>query len=128
MLETPVENPPPVLETVELPEYARAYCDKWGNIKKTPEKVIEQNKAADFVKIFIYNADPGFYFGFQLKIRKLIYQREANILKDTAQDTAEAATYAARRELVALVNSYSKKMIEAFLTFDKICYNQPELF
>ena len=129
MLETPVENPPPLaVDAVELPEYARSYCDKWGNIKKTPEKIIEQNKAGDFIKVYIYKTDAGFYYGFQIKLRKLIYQKEANIIRDTPQETIDTAKMAARKEMVSIVNSYSKKLTEAFLTFDKICYNQPELF
>jgi hypothetical protein len=128
MLESPVENPPPVIDAVELPEYARAYCDKWGNMRKTPLKTIEQCKAGDFVKIFIYDAPMGFYYAFQAKLRRLVYQKEANIIKDAPEKTPEAALFAARRELVSIVNNYSKKLIKLFLTFDKICYNQPELF
>jgi len=128
-IETPVENPPPLaIDAVELPEYARAYCDKWGNMRKTALKTVEQSKGGDFVKISIYDAPTGFYYAFQAKLRRLVYQKEANIIKDAPEKTAEAALFAARRELVSLVNNYSKKLVELYLTFDKICYNQPELF
>jgi len=128
MLETPVETPPPVIDAVELPEYARLYCDKWGNIKKPPEKAIEQHKAGDYIKVYIYRAETGFYYGFQVKLRKLIYQKEANIIKDAPEKTQDAALFSARRELVSIVGNYSKKLVKLFLSFDKICYNQPELF
>jgi hypothetical protein len=135
MLETPVENPLPVINAVELPEYARAFCDKWGNMRKTPLKTVEQCKAGDFVKICLYDAPTGlcdapvgFYYAFQVKLRRLVYQKEANVIKDTPEKSLEAALIAARRELVSIVNNYSKKLVELYLTFDKICYNQPELF
>ena len=128
MLETLAETLPPVLEIYSIPEYARNYTDKWGNIKKPPEKTIEQCKAGDFIKIFIYSAEPGFYYGFQVKLRKLVKQKEANIINDSVQKTADAALYSARRELVSIVNNYSKKLVKTFLTFDRICYNQIELF
>jgi len=126
-VEIPVENPPPVIEKADIPEFARPFCDKWGNIKKTPEKMIEENHGMDFIKIFIYKAGPGFYFSFQLKLRKLIFQKEANI-KDNSHDSIEAARRAARDAIVSVVQNYSKNLIETFITFDKICYNQPELF
>ena len=127
-IETPVENPPPVIDAVELPEYARAFCDKWGNMRKTPLKTVEQCKGGDFIKICVYDAPTGFYCAFQVKLRRLIYQKEANIIKDAPEKTPEAALFSARRELVSIVNNYSKKLVELYLTFDKICYNQPELF
>jgi len=128
MLETPVENPPPLIDAVELPEYARAFCDKWGNMRKIPLKTVEQSKAGDFVKICVYDAPMGFYYAIQAKLRRLVWQKEANVIKDAPEKTPEAALFAARRELVSVVNKYSKKLVELYLTFDKICYNQPELF
>ncbi len=125
IVEIPVENPPPVIETVKIPEYARPWCDKWGNIKKEPGKTIEENHGPNFIKVFIYRAGEGFYFGYQLKIKKLILQKQANI-RDIPHETEEKARLAAREELIRLTSE--KKIKEVFITFDKICYNQPELF
>ena len=128
MIETPVENLPPVVNNAVIPAPARPYCDIWGNIKKEPLKAIVESHKGDFINVYIYEIEAAFYYGFQLKLRKLIYQKEANVINDTAQNSADAALYCARRDLVSLVNNYSKKLVETFLTFDKICYNQPELF
>ena len=127
MIEIPVENPPLVIGAVDVPEYARSYCDTWGNIKKTPVKAIEQVHGPDFIRIYIYQADPGFYFGFQLKLKKLILQKKANI-KDEPYKTEDEARQAARRSMITFVSMYSKKLVDEYLAFDKICYNQPELF
>jgi hypothetical protein len=127
MIETLIENPPTVVNSEPIPAFARDYVDIWGNIKKTPVKAIEQARGPDFIRIYIYRADPGFYYGFQLKLKKLILQKEANI-KDEPCKTEDEARQAARRTIVAFVGSYSKKLVDLYLTFDKICYNQPELF
>jgi hypothetical protein len=125
IVETPVENSPPVIETIEIPEYARPFCDSWGNIKKEPVKTIEQTQGRDFIKINIFRADPGFFYGYQFKIKKLILQKEANI-NDVPFETEEKARRAARNELLSLVSE--KKLLQTFISFDKVCYNQPELF
>jgi len=127
MIETLIENPPPVVNVVKIPEYARSYCDIWGNIKKTPVKAIEQAHGRDFIRVYIFQAESGFYWGFQLKLNKLILQTEANINDDPCK-TADEAMRAARLTMEAVIKENSKKMFELFLTFDKICYNQPELF
>jgi len=126
-VETPVENPPPVINPFAIPEYARGYCDKWGNIKKPPVKALEQAHGRDFVRIYVYQAEPGFFWGFQLRLNKLIVQSEANI-KDTPCKTENEALQAARLTMEAFIKENSKKSFELFLTFDKVCYNQPELF
>ena len=128
MLETLIENPPPVIDVAELPENVKEYCDKWGNIKMPPEKSIEQHIAGDFVKVNIYKIEQGYFYGFQMKIRKLIYQKKANVIKDTPQENFDMAKITARREIADIVNRYSKKLIPFYLSFDKVCYNQPELF
>jgi hypothetical protein len=125
IIETPVENPPPVIGTVEIPEYARPYCDLWGNIKKEPVKTIEESHGADFIKINIFRADPGFFYGYQFKIKKLILQKEANIT-DIPFDTEEKARRGIRDELLSIVTE--KKLLDTFAALDLICYNQPELF
>jgi len=126
-VETPIENPPPLINAVKIPEYARAYCDTWGNIKKPPVKKIEQSNGRNFIKIYIFQAEPGFFWGFQLKLNKLILQSEANI-KDDPYKTENEAIKAARLTIEAVVSEHSKKMANLLLSFDKICYNQPELF
>jgi hypothetical protein len=127
LIEEPIENPPPVVNSAVIPAFARDYVDLWGNFKKAPVRAIEQSHGADFIRFYVYRAELGFYFSYRLKLRKLIYQREANI-NDPPEATEEKAIRAAHAEIVALVNKYSKKLLEVFLTFDKVCYNQPELF
>jgi hypothetical protein len=83
-----VENPPPVIDAIAIPEHAWPWCDKWGNIKKPPEKTIEQCHGADFIKLHIYKTETGF-FCFQLKIKKLIAQQEANIINQTPFETED---------------------------------------
>jgi hypothetical protein len=125
IVETPVENAPAVTGAIKIPEYARPYCDSWGNIKKKPVKTIEQNKGGDFIKIYIFQAGPCFFYEYQFKIKKLILQKNANI-NDVPFETEEKARIAARNELLSLVSE--KKRQETFSSFDLICYNQPELF
>jgi len=127
MLETPVDNPPPVTGSVLIPEYAKNYCDKWGNIQKPPENCIEENRGTDFIKIYIYKTDPGYYFGYQIKMNKLILQKQANILMKP-YETVEKAQIAARADLVSTVGKHSNNKTKLLYSFDKICYNQPELF
>jgi hypothetical protein len=124
-LETPVENAAPVIEAVEIPEYARPYCDSWGNIKKEPVKVLEEHHDKDFIKILIYQTETGFFFGYQLKLKKLILQKQANI-KDIPLEGEAVAVKAARKELTAIASE--NRLIKTFITFSTICYNQPELF
>lgn len=126
VVETPaeIENTPLVFNTVSLPESARQHCDIWGNFIN-PLKTIEQNHGNNFIKVFIYSFESRFYFGYQLKLEKLIREKKANI-SDIPYDTEEKARKAVRDELTRLVTE--TKLKKAFITFDKICYNQPELF
>ena len=125
VLETPIENPPPVIDPVEIPEFARSFCDQWGNLRLEPLKTLDQHRGGDYIQITVYNATTGFYYGFKLKLKRLVYQKTANI-KDTPHETEGKALRAAREELLTLATE--KKLTETFLMFDKICYNQPELF
>ena len=127
MIETPVENLPHIVNSAPVPASARDYVDIWGNIKKTPVKAVEQAHGPDFIRVYIYQADPGYYYSYQLKLKKLILQKEANI-KDEPCKNEDEARQAARREMIAAVSLYSKNLVDLYLTFDKICYNQPELF
>jgi hypothetical protein len=126
VVETPaeIENTPLVFNTVSLPESARQHCDIWGNFIN-PLKTIEQNHGNNFIKVFIYSFESRFYFGYQLKLEKLIREKKANI-SDIPYDTEEKVRKAVRDELTRLVTE--TKLKKAFITFDKICYNQPELF
>jgi hypothetical protein len=127
MIETPVEyeDIPQISGTIEIPEAARGLCDTWGNFQNEPVKIIEENHGGNFIKIIIYKYETGFYYGFQLKLDKVIRQKIANI-KDTPIDTEEKARRAARYELTGLTSE--AKLRRVFIKFDKICYNQPELF
>ena len=124
IVETPVENPPPVIG-LQIPEYARPYCDTWGNFKIEPVKTIEESHGLNFIKVMIYMVNHGYYYGYQLKINKIILQKQANI-KDQPEETENSARLAARNELQNIVTE--KKINDIFIMFDKICYNQPELF
>ena len=125
MPETPVDTLPPVLDAVEIPEAARSYCDLWGNLRLEPLKTLDQSRGGDFIQLSVYNADMGFYYAYKLKLKRLILQKAANI-KDTPYETERAAFRAAREELQSIVSE--KKLVETFIMFDTICYNQPELF
>jgi hypothetical protein len=126
VIETPVdfENAPIVFNAVSIPESARQFCDIWGNFIN-PIKTIEQNHTNNFIKVFIYGFESRFYFGYQLKIKKVIREKRANIA-DVPIDTEEKARKAARDELTTIVRE--EKLQKVFITFDKMCYNQPELF
>jgi hypothetical protein len=126
VVETPaeIENAPLVFNAVSIPEAARQLCDIWGNFIN-PVKIIEQNHGNNFIKIFIYGFESRFYFGYQLKLEKLIREKKANV-SDVFYDTEEKARKAARNELTSLTTE--TKLRKVFIEFDKICYNQPELF
>jgi hypothetical protein len=112
---------------VEIPEQMRPYCDTWGNLKIDPVDTMEESHSSNFIKVFIYKVDENFYFGYQLRLNRLIMQKQANIF-DPPEKTGNAARRAAREKLHDIVGKHSKKTLEAFLLFDTICYNQPELF
>jgi len=126
--ETHVESNLRTTGKINLPDYAREYCDTWGNIKTEPTRTILQSKGPDFVKVNIFATDNGYFFGAQIKLNKLIYQKEANVLNDAPLNTEDQARWAARDFITSIVSRYSKKLMKTFLTFDKVCYNQPELF
>jgi hypothetical protein len=125
LIETPAENAPPVIGAVNIPEYARPYCDIWGNIQKEPVKVLEETHDPNFVKVFIFCTEQGFFYGYQLKFDKLVLQKKANI-NDVPLQSEKEALNTARSELIAATTE--KKLLKVFITFDTICYNQPELF
>jgi hypothetical protein len=112
---------------VEIPEPMQPYCDTWGNLKIDPVDILEETHSFNFIKVFIYKVDENFYFGYQLRLNRLVMQKQANVL-DRPEKTKNAARQVARKELHSIVSKHSKKTLEAFLIFDTICYNQPELF
>jgi hypothetical protein len=112
-------------DAVTVPESACNYCDTWGNFTKQPVKTIEENRDKNFIKVFIYKHEKHFYYGYQLKLEKVIRQKKANIF-DPPLETEEKAMIAARKDLIALTSE--KKLNKIFISFEKICYNQPELF
>jgi hypothetical protein len=126
VVETPaeIENAPLVFNAVSIPEAARQLCDIWGNFIN-PIKTIEQNHGKNFIKVFIYGFEGRFYFGYQLKLEKLIREKRANV-SDVFYDTEEKARRTAKDEIISLTTE--TKLRKVFITFDKICYNQPELF
>jgi hypothetical protein len=77
------------------------------------------------IKVLIYIVNDNFYYGYQLKINKIILQKQANI-KDRPEETENNARLAARNELLNIVTE--KRLNDIFILFDKICYNQKELF
>jgi hypothetical protein len=125
ILETPVDEAPPVISTVNIPEPLRAYCNKWGNLTVNPIKVIEENHGHNFIKVLIYAVDGKYYYGYNLKLSKVILQKQAKI-QDSPLGTDTAAWDTARSELLQLASA--RKLKETFELFDKIIYNQPELF
>jgi hypothetical protein len=114
-----------VIDAIKIPEYAREYCDSWGNLRLEPLTTLDQSRNGDFIQITVYEAAMGYFYGYQLKLKKKIHQKKANI-KDTPHETEEKARRAARDELLSFVSE--KKLMKTFIMFDKICYDQPELF
>jgi hypothetical protein len=108
------------------PEAENGNCDTWGNIRLAPVKTIEEANGKNFVKIFIYEYRGGYFFGFQIKIEKVVRQRAANV-NDLPLKTLEAARGAARGMIVQICkeNHVIKRL---YTDFTVIGYNQPELF
>ena len=100
--------------------------DSWGNLKAEPVKIIEENHGDNFIKIFLYEYSGSFFFGFQLKIEKVIRQKKANVA-DLPLKGPDAARTAAREMIVEICrkNNAIKRL---FADFTVIRYNQPELF
>jgi hypothetical protein len=110
--------PPPEGES---PDY-----DQWGNLKINPVKAVEEVHGENFVKIFLYQYRDSFFYGFQLKIEKVVRQKRANI-GDPALGGIESARAAAKDQIIDICkrNHGIKRL---FADFTIIRYNQPELF
>jgi hypothetical protein len=100
--------------------------DAWGNFRLQAEKVIEENHGQNFIKILIYQYNKQYFYGFQIKIEKLIRQKKANI-GDPPLGSVEAARAAAREQIIELCKM-GHAIKKAFNDFTVIRYNQPELF
>jgi len=109
---------------VSMPE--SEFYDQWGNLKGTPLKVIEEKHGENVVKIFIYEYDAGFFFGFQMKIDKTIRQKRANI-GDRPMRGVDEARSAAQKMIIDICKK-NKVVKRTFAEFTIIRYNQPELF
>lgn len=101
-------------------------CDAWGNLRIPPVKTIEEIHGDNFLKLFIYELDGLFYYGFQLKLGGVIRQKTANI-KDVAHKTREAARITGCREIQA-IGTANRSVKKVFADFSKIRYDEPELF
>ena len=100
--------------------------DTWGNLHGDPHKLIEETHGEHMIKVFIYQVDARFYYGYQLKVGTLLRQRMANI-GAVAYKTEGAAREAAGKEIEIMCagNKNSKKYFEAFT---KIRYIEYDLF
>jgi hypothetical protein len=100
--------------------------NQWGNLRLQAETVIEENHGQNFMKIFIYKYNDKFFYGFQVKIEKLIRQKMANI-NDPPLRSMEEAGAAAREQIIGICKT-GHAIKKAFNNFTVIRYDQPELF
>jgi hypothetical protein len=135
-----IENDPPHAPglfsgyRVTMPE--SDYYDQWGNLKGTPDKTIEEYHGDNFIKIFIYKyqsisaaadgRDNDYFFGFQLKLDKVVRQKRASIA-DPPLRCIDEARLAAQNMIIDLCRK-NKAIKRVFADFTIIRYNQPELF
>jgi hypothetical protein len=118
--------PPPVFSALDNPLPVSGGSNAFGLITAAPVKIIEEYNKKNHVKIFIYEISGAFYFGYQLKVERIIRQKPAKI-SDTALSSAEAARMAARDEIKAICG-HSRFIRDIFEDFTVIKYNQMELF
>ena len=109
---------PPVLSALGQAAY--------GAIKAEPVKVIEESHKKNYVKISIYEVAGAYYYGYRLKVDRIIRQKAANI-NDKPLESAESARIAARAEILNIC-SHSRFVRGIFEDFTNIMYNQYELF
>lgn len=135
--ETPENDKLPIFYDTPLSSVPETeYYDQWGNLKGTPAKTIEENHAENFVKIFIYqyssintvinHRQADFYFGFQLRIGKLVRQKQANIA-DSPCRSIESARIDARNMIIDICKK-NRAIKKIFADFTMIGYDQLELF
>jgi hypothetical protein len=123
-----LEGPPPDtgLFTAPPAEAGAGDYDTWGNIRLEPVKAAQEAHGENCIRLFVYQYNGAFYFGFQIKIERLVRQKRANI-KDIPHNTIEGARSAARNMIIEICkeNHAIKKL---FADFTVIKYDQPELF
>jgi hypothetical protein len=100
--------------------------DAWGNLRGDPFNFIEETHGENTIKVFIYQVEMLFYYGYQLKVGTLLRQRVANI-GAVAYKTEAAAQEAAGKEIeiICAGNKNSKKYFEEFT---KVRYIEYDLF
>ena len=116
--DTEGEAPPPVLPALGN----RAI----GKINSKPVKIIEEAHKKNYVKIFIYEVSGSFFYGYQLRVDRIIRQKKANS-NETPLSSTEAARIAARDEIKRICG-HSRFIRDIFEDFTMIKYNQGELF
>jgi hypothetical protein len=91
-----------------------------------PHKLIEEIHGENCIRVFIYQVDMLFYYGYQLKVGTLLRQKVANI-GAIAYKTGGAAREAAGKEIEIICggNKNSKKYFEEFA---QIRYTEYDLF
>lgn len=109
---------PPVLSALGRNAY--------GAIKAEPVKVIEECHKKNYVKVSIYEVAGAYYYGYRLKVDRIIRQKAAN-LNDKPLESAESARIAARAEILNIC-AHSRFVRDIFEDFTTIMYNQYELF
>ncbi|GHU13964.1 hypothetical protein FACS1894161_4350 [Spirochaetia bacterium] len=120
------DEAPPVLSTLDNPRPRLEGFNSFGIITAEPIKTIEENHKKNFVKIFIYHCAGVYYYGYQLRVDKIIRAKKASIY-DPPLEAADAARLAAREEIRGICGS-SRFIRDVFDDFTTIIYNQPELF
>lgn len=138
-IEVPDEAPPALGifdgPRVNMPE--SEFYDAWGNLKGPPIKTVDEYHGDDFIKIFVYRYDDmsddsclgrpaDYYFGFQIKIDKLVRQKTANIADKPSRSVDEARIEA--RDIIINICRKNRAIRRLFADFLIIRYNQPELF
>jgi hypothetical protein len=101
-------------------------CDRWGNIRAAPVKVVEETRGDNFIKVLLYEVDGLFYFGYQIKVGKTLRQKAANI-HGRSFGTKELARICGCAEVEVTCNS-NKNTRKLFTEFKKIAGAQLELF
>lgn len=100
--------------------------DIWGNLHASPTLAIEERHDGNFIRIQIYETGGVFLFGYQLKLGGVVKQKAPNTA-DAAFETADAARTAARKE-IQLIGNANRSVRKIFAGFNKIRYNEQELF
>ena len=98
-----LEGPPPDtgLFTAPAAETGGGDYDTWGNIRLEPVKTVNEAHGENCIRLFVYQYTGAFYFGFQIKIDRLVRQKRANV-KDVPHNSIEGARAAARNMIIGI--------------------------